>query len=84
MHQEKGKKMIGRPRLRWRDYVKRDTEKADVEERGLKDSSRDRTQGNIILVDTCIHEPGPCEEVREIIIQREPHRIARSTVDSRQ
>ena len=58
VHQERGKRKRGRPRMRWRDCIERDTRKAELEDMDWRMVAQDRGQWRRVVhraAETCSH-----------------------------
>ena len=58
VHQERGKRKRGRPRMRWRDCIERDMRKAELEDMDWRMVAQDRGQWRRVVhraAETCSH-----------------------------
>ena len=58
VHQERGKRKRGRPRMRWRDCIERDMIKAELEDVDWRVLAQDRAQWRVVVhraAETCSH-----------------------------
>ena len=58
IHQERGKRKRGRPRMRWRDCIERDMRKAELEDVDWMMLAQDRAQWRMVVqrgAETCSH-----------------------------
>ena len=58
VHQKRGKRKRGRPRMRWRDYIERDMRKAELEDVDWRMVAQDRGQWRRFVhraAETCSH-----------------------------